>query len=555
MSLFISPFKSLIYIVVSMEENTTDTIGTMGKAASIAVIIMAGSNFLSRLLGFVRMIVLAHVAGMGANVDAFSYSFLLPDIINHLLAGSALSITFIPIFQDIFTNKSEEEAWRFFSNLFTVGTIIFIIVIAVSMTFTDNLLIFAGENIRNPNDPAQYALTVKLTRIVIPAQLFFFWGALLNGVQYAKKRFLLPALTPLLYNVGIILGGLFLYPYIKIAGFSWGVLSGAFVGNVVVQLPGAIRVGMKFRPYINLKDRDLLHWFFITIPLILGLGMTFSNEILFRAFGSGSSDGTGAIASLDYSFKTMMFLVGFFGQSFAAGIFPFISQLAVEKKYTELNKFIKNVLIKIAAMTIPISLIMILLSDNVIAVLYQRGKFSAVDTIRTARNFMFYLPGTFFMAGGLVVLRAYYSMKNTILPLLITTASVLLCLPLYYFLEGKMGAEGIAAASSVFVFVSFFLLITLWKIVYKNTFIFSFLKSLLIIILFSSFGFGLCYFIKTIFSSYVIDISFTLLRNLLIIIVAGTPSIVLVVILLEIAGIINLRILITNLLSHSLLKK
>ncbi len=105
---------------------------TIGKAASIAVIIMAGSNILSRVLGFIRMIVLANAAGMDANVDAFSFSFLLPDIINHILAGSALSITFIPIFQDIFTNKSEEKAWRFFSNLLTVGTIIFIIMVVAS---------------------------------------------------------------------------------------------------------------------------------------------------------------------------------------------------------------------------------------------------------------------------------------------------------------------------------------------------------------------------------------------------------------------------------------
>lgn len=523
---------------------------TLGKAASIAVIIMAGSNILSRVLGFIRMIVLANAAGMDANVDAFSFSFFLPDIINHILAGSALSITFIPIFQGIFTNKSEEKAWRFFSNLLTVGTIIFIIIVAVSMIFTENLLIFAGKNIKNPENSTQFALTVKLTRIIIPAQIFFFWGALLNGVQYAKKRFLLPALTPILYNAGIICGGLFLFPYIGIDGFSWGVLVGAFFGNVVVQIPGALRVGMRYKPCINFGDRNLHHWFFITLPLVLGLGMTFSNEALFRFFGSSSPDGVGAIASLDYSYKTMMFLVGVFGQSFAAGIYPFISQLAVEKKFGEMNKFICDIVTKVACFAIPISGIMMLLTDNVISVLFQRGKFDAVSTVRTAKVFLWYLPGTFFMAAGLVVIRAYYSVRNTLLPLLLTTAAVLLCLPLFYFLNLKIGAKGIALSSSLFVFLSFTVLIVIWNLIYKNKFIFSFLKSLLFIIIFSVVGVGLCHIIKLSFIPYVSDISSSLLKNVLIITTAGIPSFTLVVLLLEITGVLNLKEIIHELRSR-----
>ena len=524
-----------------MDDNKLEKSITIGKAASIAVIIMAGSNIISRLLGFMRMVVLANTAGMDANVDAFSFSFLLPDIINHILAGSALSITFIPIFQDIFTNKSEEKAWRFFSNIITVGTILFTIIIIVSMIFTENLLVFAGKNIKNPENSVQFALTVKLTRIIIPAQLFFFWGALLNGVQYAKKRFLLPALTPILYNAGIIGGGLFLFPYIGIDGFSWGVLIGAFFGNVVVQIPGALGVGMRYKPCINLKDRNLHHWFFITLPLVLGLGMTFSNEALFRLFGSSSPDGVGAIASLDYSYKTMMFLVGVFGQSFAAGIYPFLSQLAVEKKFGEMNKFIYDIVTKIACFAIPISAIMMLLTDNVISILFQRGKFDAVSTARTAKVFLWYLPGTFFMAAGLVVIRAYYSVKNTLLPLILTTATVLLCLPLFYFLNLKIGSRGIALSSSLFMFLTFTSLMVIWNLIYKNKFIFPFLKSLLFIIIFSIAGLGLCHIIKLSFVPCVSDMPSLLMKNMLIVITAGIPSFILVGLLLEITGILKLK--------------
>ena len=522
---------------------------TMGKAASIAVIIMVASNILSRLLGFGRMIVLADVVGLKELMDAYSFSFLLPDILNHILAGSALSITFIPFFQDIFTYKSEKDAWRFFSNVLTVGTIIFIVLISLSLIYTKNLIdIFAGKNITG--DPEQFALTVKLTRIIIPAQLFFFWGALLNGVQYAKKRFLLPALTPLLYNIGIITGGILLFPYISIDGFSWGVLAGAFVGNVVVQIPGALRVGMKYKPFINLKDPKLLKWFIVTVPFILGLAITFSNEFLFRTFGSISSDGEGSIASLDYSYKAMMFLVGIFGQAFAAGIYPFVSQLAVEKKYAEMNSFILKILTKIASIAVPVSLLIIVFSENVIAILYQRGAFKLSDTLRTAQVFIYYLPGTFFMCAGLIIVRAYYSMKNTILPLVISTSSVIVCLPFYYLLGGKLGAAGIAFSTSISLCITFFTLIVVWKKVYKIDSLFPFFRTLLVVILFSFIGFFISKYIKLFAIPYTNTISSTLIKNLLIVIVSLTPSLLIVWIFLELLGISNFRELTSSILKR-----
>jgi putative peptidoglycan lipid II flippase len=520
-----------------------------GKAVSLAIIIMVGSNIVSRLLGFGRMIVLADIVGLKDLMDAYSFSFLLPDILNHILAGSALSITFIPFFQDIFTNKSEKDAWRFFSNVLTVGTIIFLIFISLSLIYTKHLIdIFAGENITN--DPRQFALTIKLTRIIIPAQLFFFWGALLNGVQYAKKRFLFPALAPLLYNIGIISGGIILFPYISIDGFSWGVLAGAFIGNVVVQIPGALRVGMKYKPYINLKDTQLIKWFIVTVPFILGLAITFSNEFLFRTFGSISSDGIGSIASLDYSYKAMMFLVGIFGQAFAAGIYPFVSQLAVEKKYKEMNTFILTILARIASVAIPVSLLIILLSENIIAILYQRGEFTLSDTLRTAKVFIYYLPGTFFMCAGLIIVRAYYSMKNTILPLVISTSSVVICLPFYFFLGGKLGAAGIAFSTSISLCITFFALLTVWRSVYKIDSLLPFFRTLFVIILFSFIGFFLCRYIRLFAIPYTNTISSILIKNVLLVLTALTPSLIIVGIFLEFFGISNFREL-----SKSLLKR
>jgi putative peptidoglycan lipid II flippase len=532
-----------------MKDTTLQKSYTMGKAASVAVIIMACSNIVSRLLGFGRMVVLADVVGMKELMDAYSFSFLLPDILNHILAGSALSITFIPFFQDLFTNKNSDDAWRFFSNVLTTGTLIFILFLSLSLIYTENLIdFFAGENITG--DPLRFALTVKLTRIILPAQLFFFWGALLNGVQYAQKKFLLPALTPLLYNIGIIGGGILLFPYIGIDGFSWGVLAGSFAGNVAVQIPGALRVGMKYKPFVNLQDRDLLKWFTVTVPFILGLAITFSNEFLFRTFGSISSDGTGAIASLDYSYKAMMFLVGIFGQALAAGIYPFVSQLAVEKKFKEMNAFVLKTVTKTASIAVPVSLLIIVLSENVIALLYQRGAFTQPDTLRTAKVFICYLPGTFFMCAGLIIVRVYYSMKNTILPLAISTASVIICLPFYYLLGETIGAAGVACSTSISLGITFFALLIVWKHVYKTGSLFPFIRTLLAILLFSFFGLVICVSIKKVAAPYTDSISSAVLKNLLLVLVSLAPSLLAVGLMLEFSGISTHRKVVSSMLKH-----
>lgn len=462
----------------------TNKATSIGKAASIAVIIMAVSNILSRLLGFARMIVLANSAGMSSEVDAYSFSFMIPDILNHLLAGSALSITFIPIFQQIKENQSEKDALKFFSNLLTTGTIVFIPLIILSIIFADKLLLFSGDNINNNESPEQYLLTIRLTRIIIPAQLFFFWGALLNGIQYANKHFLFPSFTPLIYNLGIILGGLLLYPYIGIEGFSWGVLIGAFIGNALIQFYGAKKCGAKFTFIINLKDKNLQKWFLITIPLVLGLGMTFSNEFMFRFFGSRSIDGEGAIAGLDYSYKAMMFIVGMLGQAVAAGTYPFISQLAAENKLNEMNSFISKTLYQVAIVAIPITLFSIVMSHEIIGFLFERKSFLPEDTARAAEIFRYYLPAAFFMAGGLILIRAFYALKKTITPLIISTIIIILTIPLYHIFDKIIGSKGIAGASSIYITLTFLTLCIVWGKTSKSKLISPLiLKSIQIILL------------------------------------------------------------------------
>jgi putative peptidoglycan lipid II flippase len=510
---------------------------TIQRTAIHAVLIMLVANLLSRVIGLVRTVVLAGVVGTTGEGDAFTFAFLLPDILNQLLAGSVLSVTFIPIFQGFVKGKADDEKWEFFSTLFFWGTLLFLIAISVIEVVAPSLLWkFAGENITN--SPELFATTVKMTRIILPAQLFFFWGALFNGIQYSEKKFFLPSLTPLVYNIFIILGGVLLAPIVGIEGFAWGVLAGAFLGNVGIQYFGARRSGMEFRAHISPKNQHLIEWFYKTVPLVLGLGLTFSNEFMFRFFASRNGDGEGAIVALNYAYRLVMVMVGLFGQAFAAGIYPFLSKLANENRKDRMEELLISALTKTAALAITAAIIVYFVRFEIIAILFERKAFTAESTALTARAFASYLPGVFFFAAILMVNRLFFAVKKTTIPLITSTISLLITLPLYPILGDKFGVSGIALASSSYSILSFILLVFSWKRYYPQSKLLSLFPRLIKISLIAVAG-GLVATLLSKLSLPQFEIS-TVDRIIRVLVIAGFPF-GLCIVGLDRVGILSIR--------------
>jgi putative peptidoglycan lipid II flippase len=410
-------------------------------------------------MGLVREQVLAKYFGTSPEMNAYVASFLIPEVLNHLLAGGFLSITFIPIFQKYLVSREHnatQRAWRSFSNLMTTGTVVLSVLIALCMIFTDRIVGALGHG-------APTELTIRLTRIIMPAQLLFYWGAFLMAVQYANNRFFLPAMLPLCYNLGIIATGMLCHRFfgMGVEGFAWGVLIGAFAGNILVQLPGALAVGMRFSLVIDIKDSDLRQYVLLTVPLVLGLGMTFSNEVFFRYFGSFLDKG--ALSSINYSLRTMMIFVGVFGQAAGVASYPFLSRLAAESRYAEMNNLLNAITRKIGAFLIPCCGIMIPLASQVIAVLYQHGRFTAASTAATAPILAVYLLGAFPFAASTIVMRSFYAEQKMVFPMSVSTVIAFLSVPCYWLLSKKFGAMGIALASTAAMTVQYCVLYWTWE--------------------------------------------------------------------------------------------
>jgi len=418
---------------------------------------MMASVFLSRVIGLVREMVIAWAGGTQTGVDAYQIAFVLPEILNHIVASGFLSVTFIPIFSRYLAADRETEGWRVFSIILNGFGCLLLILIAIGEWFAPQIISVLAPGI---TDPLVKTDAIYMTRIILPAQFFFFTGGMLTAVQFAKERFAIPALAPLIYNAGIIIGGVVLYKNFGMAGFSWGVLAGAIAGNFLLQVWGAGRCGMRFSFVMDLRHPDLIAYVRLTLPLMVGLTMTFSTEFFLKFFGSFMPEGS--IAALNYSLRVMLILVGFFGQAVGVASYPFMARLAAEKKIGEMNGLL-NTTLRYLALVIPFSVLMMVLRHEIIRILFERGRFDAAATETTAGVLVFIMIGAFAFAAQTIVVRGYFAVQNTLFPALYGTLAAILSLPLYYFGMKQMGAPGIGLAVSLAAMFQVSLLYLLWN--------------------------------------------------------------------------------------------
>ena len=391
----------------------------MGRAAAL----MMGSVLLSRILGYARDAVIAWQHGATPETDAYFVAFTIPDFLNYLLAGGALSITFIPIFARYLAEGKEEEGFRSFSTIATVMGIGMLFFIVLGEFLAGRVIPLLAPGF----PPAQAALAARLTRIVLPAQIFFYLGGLLMAVQYARKQFFLPALAPLIYNAGIIAGGLLLGRDRGMEGFAWGVLAGAFLGNFALQIYGARRGGLSFFPRLDFSDPGLKEFIRLSIPIMLGFSLVVVDEWTTRVFGSFLL--AGAITWLNNARRLMLVPVGIFGQASGVASYPFLSSLAAEGKKEEMWNTLSLTLRWVFLVSAGVAAIAVVLSREAVLLVYQRGAFTIDDTMRTASALSAFCLGIPFWCAQAIVSRGFFAMRDTWTPTLVGTGAWIVALP------------------------------------------------------------------------------------------------------------------------------
>lgn len=411
-----------------------------GRIGAVALL-LGGSVALSRLLGYAREAVLAAQLGVGAEADAYRAAFLLPDLLGHFLTGGALSIAFIPFYTRLRAREGVAGAERLLAVV--LGTLGSLVVVASALLgwWAEELvaLQFGGFS------PETQAATTRLTRILLPAQIFFVVGGVLRGVLMAEGRFAAQALAPVLYNLGIIAGGLLYGARLGAEGFAWGALAGALLGPFLPALIDLLRSRLvRLRLRVAPWDREFLAYLGLAAPLMLGLSMLTADEWFEKWFGA--SLGAGSIAQLGYARMLALLPVGVVGQALATAALPVLSRLWSEGRREELDAVVLGTLRVGLGLSLLAAGALFALSEPAVQILYQRGRFDAADTRAVAgllQIFAFAVPAWVLQQ---IAVRPFYARNDTWRPMLLSSAIALLCLPLYAALRDAGGAAGLAWA-------------------------------------------------------------------------------------------------------------
>ncbi len=412
----------------------------MGKAA----LVVSAGILLSRVLGMLRNVALAGLLGNTAAGDAFQAAFVIPDVLFYLMAGGYLTVTFIPIITRHIVQGNPEEGHRAFAAVFRPVAVAMVLLTVVAMIFAESLTDLVYPRF----DASQAAEVTELTRIVLPAQIFFVLGSLWMAVQYAHQRFAIPAVAPVIYNLGIIAGGLISWTAgtTSAAGFAWGAVGGAFVGNFALQWYGARRAGLRWVGGVPLRHPALREYLLLALPLMLGQSIAVLDEQFVRLFGQLTE--AGGISALTYARRLNMLPVGIIAQAAGVAAYPYLARLVEEGKLKEMAATVTRTIRYTVFISAPAVAAILALSQPAVRVVYERGEFGPQDTILTATVLLLY--GISIPAWGAhqIYARAFYARRQMWTPVVIGTAGTVAAIGFYWWLS-RFDAPGFAAASTL----------------------------------------------------------------------------------------------------------
>ena len=407
-----------------------------------ATLLLMSAITLSRVIGYIREAYIAYAFGAGLQTDAYVAAFTLPDWLNYIVAGGTASITFISIYTRFLADKREADAQKTFSIVITVMTTVLVIGTLIAEIFTPQ---FAGWMFHGFN-PQQMELCVHLTRILLPAQIFFYVGGVVSAVLLSHRLFLFPAFGPLIYNVFIILGGVVGGHRFGIASLAYGALAGSVIGPFLVNAIGAAKIGTGYRPSFDVKNAAFREWIRLSIPLMIGVSLVTVDDWILRYF---ASSGVGDIARLNFAKRLFAVPIAILGQATGQASLPFFSRLFGEKKYDEFAATVNASVYRITAASLLSTGWMVAVAVPLVDLVYRRGSFTFADSQSTALYFLWFSLSLALWSSQALYARAFYASGNTLTPMVASTLITLASLPMYRFLFHQFSVTGLAVASDL----------------------------------------------------------------------------------------------------------
>lgn len=426
---------------------------TNQRVAKAAGLLMVATT-LSRVLGFVRERGIAQIFGRTRLTDIFFAAFSIPDLMYYLLIGGALSAAFIPVFTSYLANNKEKEGWYVASTFINVTVLLLFAFTILGIIFAPRLAPLVAYNFTGRD----LQLLVRQMRFMFPAVFFTALAGLQMGILNSYQVFGPPAFGPIVYNLAIIAACYLLGPSMSLTGLAIGVVVGA-IGNFFVQFPFVRAYNKGYQFVMDFSHPGIRKIFKLMVPSLLGLSVTQINLIINQSLASGLA--AGSITALRYANRLMQLPLGIFAMGISTAIFPTLARQASRREMDDFRATFSLGLRSVFFITVPAGIGLWVLGEPIVRLLFQGAEFTAADTKATAFALGFYSLGLFAQSGIQVITRVYYSLNDTVTPVLTGLATVVLnvLLNLFFLSQTNLAHGGLALAFSISGIFNFFALV------------------------------------------------------------------------------------------------
>ena len=395
--------------------------------------VVAGAFVLSRILGLVREIILSRLFGTSAEASAYAAAFRIPDLLFLVVMAGSFGSAFIPVFSGYIGGGKKDEAWRLASTVLTISALALAITAGLAYLFADPLV----NTVVAPGAPPYVqALTAETMRILLLSPVFLGLGIAAKGILEGQDRFDLPAFAPVVYNLATIAGALLLGPTMGVHGVAIGVVVGA-LGHFLVQLPGLVRSGLRFRPSFDLQTPGLGEVGRLLAPRIVGQAAFQVNFVVVTALAWRS--GEEAVSALNYAWQLLMLPHGVLALSISTVVFPTMSRLFATSDLVGLRGALGKALKPLVFLSLPAAVALYFFRDAIIQTLFQGGAFDAESTRLVALPLAWFAAGLLGYAVVEVLTRTFYAMRDTVTPVAAGIAIVVLNLAIGITLIDRLG--------------------------------------------------------------------------------------------------------------------
>lgn len=418
------------------------------KAAGL----MSVATFISRILGYIKDMILAVFFGATGLSDTFFVAFRIPNLLRELFAEGSMSSAVIPVLTEHQTKYGAQEAKRLVRIISTSITIFVGLICVLGIIFAPAIVTAIAPGFLNM--PDKFSLTVLLTRLMFPFLLFISFAAIVMGALNTKRIFFIPAVAPAMLNITIIAAVLLLAPGMEqpIIAVAIGVAIGGLV-QFVFQLPSFFKNGYSLTPQYDFRHPGLKKISILILPATMGMAVAQINIFISTILASYLVEGS--ITYLYYSMRLIQFPIGIFGVAMGMAVLPALSVHAAKGDFDSLRSDFSFALRLLFFMTIPAMAGLIALREPIVNILFQRGRFDYAATIGTSQALLFYSLGIWAMVGARIVTVSFYSMQDTKTPVKVAVIALLTNIILSLIFLGPLKHSGLALANAIASSVNF----------------------------------------------------------------------------------------------------